>query len=113
MYRVGQKSLLPIHGEHKTPHHPHDMMRPALNAPHVIGPYFFEVLVNLALGLYLNMLLLQKWFIPKLGEIRIKGLFSTKWFIFNKVYFQQSEVYFQQDGASPAHYAFIVAYEVI
>ncbi|XP_076354128.1 uncharacterized protein LOC143248961 [Tachypleus tridentatus] len=64
---------------------PHVMMWAALNAYHVIGPYFFDGPVNHTS--YLNML--QQWFIPKL-ELGIR-----------------EEVWFQQDGAL-AHNALTV-----
>jgi len=64
------------------------MMWTALNARHVIGPYFFDERVNHAS--HLNML--QEWFIfiSKLDELGIR-----------------EEVYIQQDGA-PAHYTLSV-----
>ena len=65
------------------------MIWAALNARHVIGPYFFDGPVNHAS--YLNML---QWFIPKLDEKGIK------------------KVYFQQDGAL-AHYAMPSLYKTI
>uniref|UniRef100_H3A326 Tc1-like transposase DDE domain-containing protein n=1 Tax=Latimeria chalumnae TaxID=7897 RepID=H3A326_LATCH len=69
--------------EHKPPH---VMMWAALNARHVISPYFFNGSVNHKS--YLEML--QNWFVPELDALGIK-----------------QDVWLQQDGAPP-HYALSV-----
>uniref|UniRef100_H3AAA0 Tc1-like transposase DDE domain-containing protein n=1 Tax=Latimeria chalumnae TaxID=7897 RepID=H3AAA0_LATCH len=69
--------------EHKPPR---VMMWAALNARHVIGPYFFNGLVNHKS--YLEML--QNWFVPELDALGIR-----------------QDVWLQQDGVPP-HYALSV-----